>query len=948
MPIQKSRVDILPKGGMDPRSPGGVKWIRNMKRWTATAPLEVRPGFGQRAQIDSTSAISQDNSNDASGGYTQHLGSYLYNSNFGRRQVLSVFSVICSHSSTNSGDVLVEFGGASYPWYQSIHGFSECVVFSVFDLTTKQVWEELVTFKTSENAMPDDLDKSHGHFETVSTYNLNASVAAPTKFNDYRSFKSASSKVSFIQISDSVYFSSPELGTWVYHGIEVPAKVSDARIDGNCPDPQRYAQDIYHSNNLHSGRSEGSIIKPIAGTTGINGKDVVYLTKAEMPRSVGMAQIGGRVAYTNKNLVWFSDVNQPGAVMADNFASWSAEGQATAIASYQNRLFIFTERETHAFQLRPQGVAGSPIPGVIDILSVETNHEAGCVSASSHCWTPYGTCFVSGWGAHVISDPTNLQTLSDAVYDHWGDGLKDPLSNYNLDQGLPGAAGKEQAPMLFYHSGNPELTYDVESDSLLICYESHVLVYHFETKGWNIWPLGVRSNDPASAGSYFTSFAGLGVVSDADGTYLISGLQDRSDSTSLNPYSESESYVIAELGLGGGPDRTIENEDYRCFGTGRYKVLEPTNSFAGGAAPAKSAPGDTYMQNGWLLFLEPVDEWVNRGGSTDFDSQYKSFDVSFLITENAANPTSAISLKLDVAGGWVFDTATVGSHSQSGPRTGFTITTPIATQLAVVTPSVAAAPKTKTPLFRFTISNPGSGTLASLQDPVFNLYAAEATDASGAARSIRMYTWMASYRFPNSNNMWNAKDDKCRRVVGVHPTSGDAYSFDGATIHKRDVEWGVVTGDLGAGDGAIHRIRDIRAYVETGGQNDTAGTKFMGLYNATVAPDYKMLSGQKQDYTDPYLADQDALKKETIRNRMTSGKRLFDSVAVWHNPAAVSTNDYLIDNPETNEVDISTHARGESVVAAIFGRVTSVGAYLRFHNLVALIQSFASNRRQGR
>ena len=948
MPIQKTRVDILPKSGMDPRSPGGVKWIRNMKRWTATSPLEVRPGFGQRAQIDTTSSISQDNSSDASGGYTEHLGSYLYNSNFGHRQVLSVFSVECSHSSTNSGDVVVEFGGLNYPWYQSIHGFATAVVLSIFDLTTKEVWEELVTFKTSESARPDTLDKSHGHFETTSTYNFDPVVAAPTKFNDYRSFRSATSPVSFIQISDSVYFSSPDLGTWSYHGIDVPSKVRDARIDGNCPNPQRYAYDQYHSNNLHSGRSEGSVIRSVSGTRGINGRDVVYLTKAEIPRSVGMAQIGGRVAYTSKNVVWFSDVNQPGAIMADNFASWAAEGTATAIASHQNRLFVFSARETHSFQLRPQGVAGSPIPGLIDILSVETNHQAGCVSAKSHCWTPYGTCFVSDWGTHVISDPTNLQTISDPIYEHWGDGLKDPLSSYNLDNGKAGEAGKEQAPMLFSHSAPPELVYDIASDSALLCYETHILIYHFETKGWNIWPLGVRSNDPLSAGSYFPSFTGQGLASDADGVYLISGQQDLDNSTSANPYSENASYVIAELGLGGGPDRTIEDEDYRSFGAGRYKMLEPSNSFSGGVAPVKSAPGDTYMQNGWLLFLEPVDEWKDRGSDGVHDTQYKSFDISFLVTENAANPISAISLALDVAGGWEFSTSRVGSHSQSGPRTGFTIAAPVATQLSVITPILTNAPKTKTPLIRFTISNAPDKTLATLKDPIFSLYASEADDSVAIPRSIRMYTWMASYRFPESNNMWNATSSVGQRLVGNHAVSGDPYSFDGATAHRRDVEWAVVTGDMGAGDGAIHRVRDIRAFVETGGQDDTSASKFMGLYNGSVAPDYKMLSGQKQDYTDPYLADRNALKKETVRDRMTAGKRIFDSVAVWSDGLGTGVNDYLIDNPETNEIDISTHARGESVVAAIFGRVTSIGTYLRFHKLVVLVQSFASNRRQGR
>lgn len=151
-----------------------------------------------------------------------------------------------------------------------------------------------------------------------------------------------------------------------------------------------------------------------------------------------------------------------------------------------------------------------------------------------------------------------------------------------------------------------------------------------------------------------------------------------------------------------------------------------------------------------------------------------------------------------------------------------------------------------------------------------------------------------------------------------------------------------------AGDGGIHRIRDIRCYLESGGQDDTSATEYIGLYNSTVASDYKMLSGQKQDYSDPYVANRQALKKETIRDRMTSGKRLFDSVARWSDGTGSGAEDYLIDNPEINEIDISTHARGESVIAAVFGRVRSFGAYLKIKQAIVTMQTYASNRRKGR
>lgn len=943
MPIQRARVNILPSAGMNPTATDGVKWVRNMKQWTALSPLEVRPGFGQRAQIDTTSAMSQDNNNNPSGGYTKHLGSYLYSSNFGSRQIISVFSVICSHSDTNSYDVGAKnAAGVDVDWYFNIHGFSEATVVSIFDLTTNRKYEEILSFKTTEGTTEADIRKVFGYLETNASYDVVYSKV--TKSYDYRSFKSTSSYVSFAQISDKVFFSSSELGTWVYQGIDIPKNPPRSRIDGGCPDPQRFAADIYHSNNLHDGRSEGSVFQRVSGTSGINGRDVVYLTKAQTPKSVGMAVLGGRAVYTSGNVVWFSDVNQPGAIMANNFAAWSADGTATAISAFKNTLFVFTEKQIHAFSFRSQSAAGSPIPGVVNIHSIETNHEAGCVSSRSHCWTPYGVCFVSDWGVHMINNPQTIGTLSDKIYDHWFEGLKDPLSNYNLDAGKQGY-GKQQTPMLYRHSGEPSICYDIEADAIILCYETHTLNFHFETKAWSIWPLGVRSNDTSAGGAFFTSFTGQSVVSDADGTYLISGLYDRNDSTSENPYNEGESYTISELGLGGGKDRTIEDEDYRCFGTGRYKLLSPTNSFAGGAAPAVSDRGDAFMQNGWLLFIRPVDRWINGTSATPTvkNSLFRTFDISLLKTENSTEwPATPIKIKLDVNPIWKFLADGTGTHPEAGSRTAYTISVSAAgQQLSIETPAIGNLRYgTDLPLIRFTITN-NLGNLTTTSDPMFSLYAAESAVSSGPSpgRSIRAYTWFPVERMPTMNIKWQ------ETTAGQRSSS---VFIDGASIHERDIEWAVVTPEIGVDDGIVSRVRDIRGYLETGGAPDAASSDYMGLYNATVASDGKMLSGQKLDYTDPYVANRDALKKETVRNRMTNGKRIFNSVAKWSDGTGAGNDDYLVDNPEINEIDISTHARGESIIAAVFGRLTSPGSYLKLHKLTAVIQNYQSNRRKGR
>jgi hypothetical protein len=921
---------------MDLRNQAGVKWLRNMRRKTPGSPLDVRPGLGQRAQIDSTTAMSNDDSTLASGGHTKILGSFVYRSNFGHRQILTLLNVRAVHSDANDWDMLATTGVSTA--YLQAHGSTDSLVLSIFDLTTNNVWEELLPFKTSELGDHDDLHSKAGHFETHRAF-------------DKRVFKSeVNGFVNFEQIADSVFFGSPDLGMWVYRGIDVPSHQRRQRICADNPDPVEVSGAPRRSNNNHNGYSEGSVVSPVTPTRGLNGEDVVYLTKGDMPRSVGMAAIGGRMAYTNRDVVWFSDVNQPGAVMASNFAAFQADGQAAAIASFQDKLFVFSEIEVHSFTLRPVGAAGVPVPGVIDVVRVDTSKEAGCVSARSHCETPVGICFVSTWGIHLVSQPNQIVTISDPISDHWGEGLMDPASGFNQNAGAAGAAAQRQNPIRYAHSGSPSVDYDASTRTIYVCYETHVLVFQVSDKSWGIWPLGSKDNNSANPIGHIPSFTGQAIVSDLDSTYLISGLYDLDSSISSNPYNESTSYSITELGFGGGKDRTIVCEDMRNFGNGRWKLLEPTESFAGGAPPALMSATTADVQNGWLAFVTLVDEWFEYDNlSTQIKK--KSYDIDFWVMENRPWPHTSLKVKLNIGGTWQF--ATIGSHPESGTRGGFVFSIPgLGTELHVTTPSYGGAAQNRLPcrlpLVRFVVE----ATATTAEDPEISLLACEATyhnpaTGLGTDYSVRALIWQQSDRFKEKNIKWDALYTGA--VVGgqVDPN----YSIDGASKHERDIEWALCTGIVGGEDGARHRIRDIRAELETGGPDERPAGDWAGLYNVRVASDYKMLSGQRQDLVDPYVADRDALQKNTIRDRMSNGKRNFGGVAEWSTGTGISPaadTDYLIDEPEVNEIAVSTHAKGDSVMAMIFGRASSIGTFLRIHRLSAFIQSAAANRRKGR
>jgi len=496
--------------------------------------------------------------------------------------------------------------------------------------------------------------------------------------------------------------------------------------------------------------------------------------------------------------------------------------------------------------------------------------------------------------------------------------------------------------MLYTHNAPPSVSYDPVYDFLYVCYDDHILVFEFDGSAWHIWPLGIRNNNIADAGSYSPSFIGKSVVSGATGTFLVSGLRDLDDSTSTNPYSESESYSISELGFGGSQDRTIENEDTRSFGGGRFKLLEPQEAFGGGAVPALPMNTSPQGEGGWLLFITPVDDWVDGTlGSRRW--RVRSYDIDFWATQNVIEvwPASKLKFELEVDPTWFFNgTARMGVHPESGTRSAFTITNPALTTLKVETFDFTSDNRysCRIPLMRFEVR----GEITAVNDPQFTLVSCEATVPIPATTTgVRACVWFQSERFRHTNQDWVS-------TLVANYQKDATYAFDNATIHERPIEWGVVTGDLGIEDGFMHRIRDIRAALETTGPDAVGVADYYGLYNVGVSSDRKKMSGQKQDFTDPFLANHQALQKGTIRDRLLLGKRIYGSVAKWSDGLGTGVEDYLVDNVELNEIDVSTYAKGGSISAAVHGRVSADSSAVKLHKVSALIQSYPSNRRKGR
>ena len=137
---------------------------------------EVRRGFGQVVELDTTMRAGRLRAAVPLWGYKEHLGSYAMTTSFGHEQIVSVFT-----ADVWSGDRPADTS-ATFTRNSTLSQFISIYVVSIYDVTTGDRWEEPIFRHTSEFGetstsrleMPD----WHGHYETSVSY---THLTLPTK-----------------------------------------------------------------------------------------------------------------------------------------------------------------------------------------------------------------------------------------------------------------------------------------------------------------------------------------------------------------------------------------------------------------------------------------------------------------------------------------------------------------------------------------------------------------------------------------------------------------------------------------------------------------------------------------------------------------------------------------------------------------------------------------------
>lgn len=553
-----TEIELL-KPGMTTDTPTkGVGWIQNLyvhnRAWT------LRPGFGQVAQIDCSLMAgfqSQDpddvyNSNaslSGDSGFRNHLGSYYLRTDFDHEQIISVFSTWHTLSGNSDNDKASYWAAADDPTGTKSF-LAEFYVVSIYDITTDTFWEEVLYPHTSELA-------------GQQTYKMpwRRAVYSTSAEEDYQAFAAPFTDKSFYftEFQDVVYFGNEEAGLFAYR----PTIFKRRR--------NNQAETFWGRDPTKKPFGETSKIVSVYFVDGFEKEAFTYLTNSEIGKPNDIAVLGDRLCYVVGRTLYFSDVNLPNAVNADNFILIPSQKDPTAIEEINGNLLIFTESET--FLYLPAISASGLISGG---RMIKINDGIGCHSSSTITKVGNHVAWLDKNGVYTNNGTPGLTQISTDIDNLFTEFLTNPLTSYYYKNGETDSSTIQPR-----HNFNAKdlthasLSYDIKYDLLFVCVPSQNYALVYKGGGWSIWNFeSVLTGGVAGATfpSNTTNILNPWIITTSERVFLIGSAEQENLTDLTKPRGSSGaivtthsqtnySYYILEWGKGGALDRT-KTKDY--------------------------------------------------------------------------------------------------------------------------------------------------------------------------------------------------------------------------------------------------------------------------------------------------------------------------------------------------------------------------------------------------
>ena len=419
--------DILVKGILSTDTKSGTEWIQNL--WTPNKTLEVRPGFGQVSQIDST--LSRFNNYDPASetdsttqhvlGFQKVLGSYVMKTVEGQIQIISVFKTLGLSTSSDFKPIKSSTSGINRV---------ACYEVVIYDLDTDQRWHEVLPTRTSNKNAGNRSPKFwHAGYETNSDKDWNDTLVGE-----------GDATVSFVELDGYLFFGSNDIPLFCYNPSTFRSQLTQ---------PTRRKQVTVIDDNDSSYEPYGETCSIVRVSPSVNdalGQAFDFLDSHELPNPTSVTEFQGRLAVGRDKTVRFSDLNFLSAWKTLDFIQIPSFNDITCMTSVGQFLYIFTSTETFLYRSPASGalLSGGEI--------IKVSDEIGCFGPLAHSRIQGVIVFADASGIHTVNGST-IKTLSGPIKHMFQGGISSPLNNYTTQTGW-----------LTYTNDQPRTFFDVRDD----------------------------------------------------------------------------------------------------------------------------------------------------------------------------------------------------------------------------------------------------------------------------------------------------------------------------------------------------------------------------------------------------------------------------------------------------------------------------------------------------
>lgn len=971
MAVKGTEKELLTNGmEIDAQSKGA--YIQNMDRhlnW------KVRKGFGQLQQFDSTFGLDDVE-------IIRHLGSHYIKTDFTHGQILSV---ICARVNTGNFIQTTSRTSMSTSTWEAAgpNGmYLDCYLLSIYDLDTNELYEELIHSKT------DDLQ--------IRPFSLQHALYESNKDRNYEDYIQAINDRQFFfeEIQDVVYFGDVRLGCWAYIPTSI-RKLRSRQVHNEC------------GFDWTGWDGESSFIRRMSPRDGDFAASHVYLKEAEFPRPNDITNIDGRVVYADGTTLWFSDVGDPGAILADNYVIVPSENPITAIQELAGNIIIFTQSEMYFY--RPS-VGGLLLSGG-QLQRVST--DIGCINARSVVKSQGSLLWVDDRGIYSSNNGLSINKLSKGIEKLWTEFISNPLTQFYQASGIIDTADMANANPSIIHkfkSQDVHIVYDHIRQSIVCSVPTQDFAMVLNSDGWSVW------NFESIAASNGTIKATKNIknphfVMGEDALYLVGSIEtytidDDSKLTQDSPDVEmkedwrTDSFYILEYGRGGALDRGVQwrTEDKRLINGKYYKMSSDTAPYIPNDAnenvvlvdewnrvdvgyqlnntivPASSPTSTDFVTTSGDVFLLPFSivpaEPYNWGGT--FPKLPNKLIVQFFFDDNLWEPvfigdtdtTLAMSFpaeRVTGAGGWtaVCRSGAGGALSRSG---NFIDIQYDSAGSANPWGYLVLNQYNRNRLFYIAMKAKHSSLQASTSMGLegYRMELINDIDTGNTyTTQAHFYPWQGSF----IDNKLSETGRHGAAAAGTQPTNNIA----------QPVDWVFKTAQVGLENGAQSKARSLYIRMKSRGKGEATiiDNPQFGLLNGILASDWKDWSSQFIDYQgtatetdDPPVAAGTTVNlnkdikniedKTSIRTRMYDSStnslkdRTFNNAAKWSKADNSTTGNYLIDDQEYDTIAMSTSVKGEFFSWLLFGHMNNAAESLEVDSVKATLRPAGGRRRKGR